>query len=100
MWKSDAARQGMLLDFKAVELLRHPSVIYFFNANGLRGFQLGDPAKDSPVEVRGFDEMDHEFRFMFSTQRGSNKKLNQPDINEVIGSLRPQDPPDKAVSKR
>jgi hypothetical protein len=98
MQKNEAFRRGMLLDLKRVELLRSPSAMYSFEMNGLRGFQLGDPAKDRIIEIRSFDAADREFRFLFAVESGSNVKLDQTEINEVTGSVRSEASPQRKPS--
>ena len=88
MQKNEAFRRGMLLDMKRVELLRSPSAMYSFHLNRLRGFQLGDPAKDRIIEIRSFDADDREFRLLFAVESGSNVRLEQTEISGVIASLR------------
>ena len=89
MSKADSFRRAMLLDMKRVELQREPSALYSFAVNGMRGFQIGAPARDRLVEIRAFDTSSHEFRFLFAVERGSNVKLDQAEINEVLQSVRP-----------
>lgn len=86
--KSEAFRRGMLLDLKGVELLRAPAAIYSFHANALRGFQLGDPAKDRRIEVRAFDAKDREVRLMLGADPHSNVMLDQSEISGMLVSLR------------
>jgi hypothetical protein len=89
MSKSESFRRAMLLDMKRIELQREPSSLYSFTVNGMRGFQMGDPARDRLVEIRAFNTSRREFRFLFAVERGSNVKLEQSEINEVLQSLRP-----------
>jgi hypothetical protein len=87
MKKSDAFRDGLLLNLKWIELEREPAAIYTLALNGLRGFQLGDPGRDRVVEVQSFDASEREFRFLFAVEPGSNVKLDQGEINEVVESV-------------
>lgn len=86
--KSEAYRRGMLLDLKGVELLRGPAAIYSFQSNELRGFQLGDPAKDRRIEIRAFDTNDREVWLMLGADPHSNVTLDQSEISGLERSLR------------
>lgn len=88
MPKSEAFRRGMLLDLKGVELLRGPAAIYSFHDHALRGFQLGDPAKDRRIEIRAFDANDREVRLMLGADPHSNVRLDQSEISGLVRNLR------------
>jgi len=88
MGKAEAFRQGLLLNMKLFELEREPYAIYSIALGNLKGFQIGDPAKDRLVELRTFDSGEREFRLLFAVERGSNVRLEQSEINGVLNSLR------------
>lgn len=61
-----------------------PSAIYSFKVNSIRGFQLGDPARDRFVRLELFDAGDHQFTFTIAVAEGTEPRLNQAGINRLI----------------
>jgi hypothetical protein len=96
MWKREAVRKNLLLQFKEIELLRSgPSVIYSFALSGVRGFQFGDPSRDGRIEIECFDSSDHELRLFFSLRQDSGAKFTQEEINRVLQTLHAVTPSSK-----
>jgi len=96
--RREANRRLALLRMKgALECSRKPAGFYFFQSENLKCIQTGDPALDSPIEVRCFDPGDHEFNFLFSTRKDSGLRISQLEINRVIQTLRPAAAPQPAA---
>jgi hypothetical protein len=87
----DAMRMNVLLLWKLSFGLDLPSDtgLYSFDWNNIHGFQFGDPAKGVPVALRAFDDRGHQFRFLLTTAPGSNAKITQDDVDEILRTVQP-----------
>jgi len=92
--KREATRQLTLLKMKQVFGLEGlSSAFYSFDRGDLRGFQIGDPAKDHNIELDCFDSNGLRIHFVFSSKHGSRPTLEQREINRVINTLRVAEKP-------
>ena len=87
--RREAVNKALLLAMKSTWATKRVSAIYSLELNGLRGFQIGDPARDEHVEVRCFDSSDRELKFSFLLKDGAPAKLKQSEINRVVQTLHP-----------
>jgi hypothetical protein len=73
---------------KTPELSRAESGLFRFQFGGLRGFQKGDPAKTSVVDLDVFDENDRELKIFMGRTKGTEGIIRQEDVNTVLSSIR------------
>ncbi len=87
----DAQRMNTLLMWKLAfgPDLSGDGPFYSLDFGTIRGFQFGDPASGRPVAVRGFDDRNHQYRFIFTVVAGSTAKITQEEINSAVQSVQP-----------
>jgi hypothetical protein len=82
------ARAFLLLTKK--ELALHgTTAIYPVSSEQVRGFQIGDPARDGHVELKLFDNQDREVWMLLNGRKHDPTTLTQPQINAVVASIHP-----------
>jgi hypothetical protein len=64
--------------------------IYTISANGLRGFQEGNPSvKPCRVRLDLFDSADRHYGLIIGTQNDRGPALSQAEVNAIVASLQP-----------
>ena len=88
MHSQDAFRANVLLIWKLSFGFDMQPGIHSIEAGKNRGFEFGDAASGHPVALRFFDEMDKQFRLIFTVAAGSSGTFTQENINTVVQSFR------------
>jgi hypothetical protein len=79
----------VLLVNKTVGMLDYHD-IYTIEAGGMRGFQLGDPAKPPyRVQLHLYDEADRHIRIDIGALGPEGYPLTQAELNAMVASIRP-----------
>ena len=86
--REEVVQDGTLLEWKLAFAANSASAIYKVEANGLRGFQIGDPSRDPMVVIRLFDPRNAQYRLLFTSKSGPGT-FPQSDINCVLDSFEP-----------
>jgi hypothetical protein len=84
----DAIRMNQLLLWKLGFGIDLQGGLHSFQWGANRGFQFGDPAK-GPAALRVFDQLNQQFRFIFTVAPGSNAHITQDDIAGIVASFKP-----------
>ena len=86
MNSTEAMRKNVLLLWKLAFGFDRPGIHAIAFGNN-RGFEFGDPASGTPVDLRIFNAEDKQFRFIFTTIAGSSGTFTQDDINVAVQTL-------------
>ena len=90
-WRGPRENMGLLvlLVNKTVGMLDYHD-IYTIEAGGMRGFQLGDPAKPPyRVQLHLYDEADRHIRIDIGALGPEGYPLTQAELNAMVASIRP-----------
>ena len=87
----EAQRQHALLMWKLAfgPDLYSEGAFHSFDWGTIKGFQFGDPSKGLPVAVRGFDDRNRQFRYIFIPGSGSDAAITQGQVDSAVRSLKP-----------
>jgi len=82
-------RRDVLLTLKSEEM-RDANAVYEISGNGLRGYQLGNPAA-APYDVRLvlFDRKDRRYAVLLHRSEKNAPFVTQSEVNAIVASIRP-----------
>jgi hypothetical protein len=95
-WMSyrEAMRTSMLLTIKAISSVGGKTGLFSVQANGWKGFQFDDPVKKPKnITLEVYDLQDRHIEIIFSPGNSPNAMITQADIDQVVLTLAPVEPP-------
>ena len=98
MSQRDAYRSSMLLMVKAISSVGGETGLFKAQANGWKGFQFDDPAKEpKKVTLELYDSQDRHVEIIFMTKKGAGADITQADVNRALETLKPTDPASETI---
>lgn len=82
------AGNSVLLNLKSIDTKRFQNGLFHFETPWVRGFQLGDLARDKGVTVEAYDSQDRQIQLIIGRRPGKTC-FSQADLNRIIFSLHP-----------
>lgn len=85
--RAASLRMDQLLLMKMSFGVEAQGEIFSFELGNNRGLQFGDPSQRLPVAAHVFNERDEQFRVIISVAAGSDTKVTQEDVDEVLSTV-------------